>query len=92
MLLFPLTWCLAGALATKSFSPWAGAVALLAAPLSGYVAIRVTESLDEIFGRARALARLVFRGYSVKRLLGKRRAIRDEILRIADELEDRPPR
>lgn len=87
MLLFPFTWLAASIAAGKLFGAGAAAATLLAAPLSGYAALRTVESLDQLIGRARALANLALRGFAVKRLLAERRAIREQILRVAEELE-----
>lgn len=96
MLLFPATW-LAGAIAAgKLFGAWGAAAALLLLPLSGWAALRTAESLDESVGRAWALLHFVFSRYAVKRLLAERRAIREEMAKVAEELElmpndSRPP-
>jgi glycerol-3-phosphate O-acyltransferase / dihydroxyacetone phosphate acyltransferase len=87
MLLFPLTWLAASIAAGKLFGVGAAAATLLLAPLSGYAALRAAESLDQLIGRARALAGLAFSGSAVKRLLTERHAIREQILRVAEELE-----
>jgi hypothetical protein len=61
-------------------------VAVLA-PLSGYAALRVRESLDLLIGRSRALLSAFVRRESTRRLLAERHAIREEILGIARDLD-----
>ncbi|HEY6928481.1 MAG TPA: lysophospholipid acyltransferase family protein [Thermoanaerobaculia bacterium] len=87
MLLFPLTWLLAAWGALRLFGPWAAAAALVLLPLSGYAALLFAERFDDVAGRARAWLSLVFSARAVQRLLAERRSIRDEMIRVADELE-----
>ncbi|HEX7252648.1 MAG TPA: 1-acyl-sn-glycerol-3-phosphate acyltransferase [Thermoanaerobaculia bacterium] len=87
MLLFPLTWILAAWGARHVFGLWAAAAALVLLPLSGYAALLVAERFDDIAGRARAWLSLVFSARAVQRLLDERRSIREEMVRVAEELE-----
>jgi 1-acyl-sn-glycerol-3-phosphate acyltransferase len=87
MLLFPLTWILAAWAVLRLFGPWGAAAALVALPLSGYAALLVAERFDDIAGRARTWLSLVFSGRAVRRLLAERRSIREEMIRVAEELE-----
>jgi 1-acyl-sn-glycerol-3-phosphate acyltransferase len=68
---------------------WEGArwaiVALIAAPVSGFAALRFSEQTDRFIGRARAVGGAV-RG-SVDSLIARRRAIRSEMLAIAAEMQ-----
>ncbi len=85
-LLFPLTWLVcAGLCAWKLGWPVAG-VTLVCLPLLGYVAMRFAEEFDRASGAAKAMLFFVTRGYFVKRLLAERRAIRDEILALNEDL------
>jgi len=60
-------------------------LALLATPLTGYVAIRFFEELDRFLGGLRALAFFLVRRRFFVRLLAERRAIRSEILALGEE-------
>jgi hypothetical protein len=48
--LFTLTYAVVGILVGRSFGPWAGFVAAVAAPLCGYVAVRLLERVKRIGG------------------------------------------
>jgi len=85
-LLFPATWAAFAAAAWILLGRRAAVVASVLGPVSGYAALRARESLDLLIGRARALLSMFSRGYATRRLLEERRAIREEILRIASEL------
>jgi glycerol-3-phosphate O-acyltransferase/dihydroxyacetone phosphate acyltransferase len=87
MLFFPLTWILAAWAVLRYFGPWPAAAALAVLPLSGYAALLVVERFDDIAGRARAWMHLAFSGRAVRRLLDERRTIREEMIRIGEELE-----
>jgi 1-acyl-sn-glycerol-3-phosphate acyltransferase len=89
MLFFPLTWLLAAWAVLRLFGPWASAALLVSLPLSGYAALLVAERLDDIAGRARAWLSLVFSGRAVRRLVAERRSIREEMIRVSEELEIR---
>jgi len=85
MLLFPLTWLLAAAVAYK-LQDWRLAVAVAALlPLAGYLAIRFFEGLDSFLGGLRALAFFLMRRRFFVRLLAERKAIRNEILSLGKE-------
>jgi 1-acyl-sn-glycerol-3-phosphate acyltransferase len=85
--LFPLTWLLAAAAVEKLAGPWPAAATLVCLPLCGAAALRLAETLDEVAGRARAWIHWAFSGYALRRLLAERRAIREEMIKIAEELE-----
>ena len=85
MLLFPLTWLLAAAVAYK-LADWRLALAVAALiPLAGYLAIRFFEGLDSFLGGLRALAFFLMRRRFFVRLLAERKAIRNEILSLGKE-------
>jgi glycerol-3-phosphate O-acyltransferase/dihydroxyacetone phosphate acyltransferase len=86
-LLFPLTWALILVLAWRWRGPLAGAAALVLAPLSGWMALRLTELWDEVVGAARALALYALGRRRFVHLQAERRAIREELGRIGAELE-----
>ncbi len=85
LLFFPLTW-LACALLCFWLLGWPFALlALLAAPVSGFIAIRFFEELDRFVGGGRALLFFVMRRRFMKRLLAERRRLRDEIVALGEE-------
>ncbi|HJQ38565.1 MAG TPA: lysophospholipid acyltransferase family protein [Thermoanaerobaculia bacterium] len=69
--LFPLTW-----IAYAFLTPWA----LLAVPILAYIALRVSEDIDDIVGDLRGLMR-------ASRFLERRDAIRKEVLAVAEALD-----
>jgi hypothetical protein len=87
MLLFPATWALCAAAAGLIAGRRAALVAVLLVPVSGYVALRARESLDLLIGRARALLSALSGAYAARRLVAERRAIREQIIAIATELD-----
>jgi glycerol-3-phosphate O-acyltransferase / dihydroxyacetone phosphate acyltransferase len=87
VLLYPATWGLYAAAADAFFGRRAALAAAILAPVSGYAALRSLESLDVLAGRSRALFYAFSRRYAARRLLAERRAIHEEILRVAAELE-----
>ncbi len=85
MLLFPMTWMLAAAVAYK-LQGWE--LSLLVAttlPLAGYLAIRFFEGFDSFLGGLRALVFFLMRRRFFVRLLAERKAIRNEILALGKE-------
>jgi glycerol-3-phosphate O-acyltransferase / dihydroxyacetone phosphate acyltransferase len=85
MLLFPLTWVLAIAVAYK-FRGWELGLSLaMIIPLAGYLAIRFFEGFDSFMGGLRALVFFLMRRRFFVRLLAERKAIRNEILALGEE-------
>jgi 1-acyl-sn-glycerol-3-phosphate acyltransferase len=85
LLFFPLTWVTV-ALIFLWLTSWPFAVlALVAAPLSGFIAIRFFEELDRFVGGARALLFFFMRRRFFQRLLVERRSLRDEIIALGEE-------
>jgi glycerol-3-phosphate O-acyltransferase/dihydroxyacetone phosphate acyltransferase len=87
VLLFPATWAACAAAAGMLLRPGAALVTAVLAPVSGYAALRASESLDVLVGRGRALLSVFSRDSAGRRLLAERRALREEILEIASELD-----
>jgi glycerol-3-phosphate O-acyltransferase/dihydroxyacetone phosphate acyltransferase len=87
VLLFPATWAACAAVAGTLFGLRAALVTAVLTPVSGYEALRARESLDVVVGRGRALLSVFSRDSSIRRLLAERRALREEILVIASELD-----
>ena len=84
-LLFPLTWLVVAAVG-YALRGWPIALLLLVlVPLTGYLAIRFFEGLDEFLGGVRALAFFLMRRRFFVRLLAERKAIRTEILALGEE-------
>jgi 1-acyl-sn-glycerol-3-phosphate acyltransferase len=69
--LFPLTW-----IAYAFITPWA----LIVVPILAYIALRISEDLDDVVGDLRALVR------PRDALVRQRELIREEILAVAGEL------
>jgi len=76
LILYPLTW-----IACFFIAWWLP----LIAPLLGYIALRVFESLDMMIGRAKTRARKE----TAQRLIAERTAIRADIAAIAEEMGER---
>ena len=85
LLFFPLTWVAVALLCLWLTSwPWA-VLAVVAAPVSGFLAIRFFEELDRFVGGARAMLFFVMRRRFFQRLLVERRNLRDEIIALGEE-------
>jgi len=85
MLLFPLTWVLAAAVAYKLQGWELCLVVSMVIPLAGYLAIRFFEGFDSSMGGLRALVFFLMRRRFFVRLLAERKAIRNEILALGEE-------
>ncbi len=85
MLLFPVTWLVMAVFAFE-FAGWRAALALLLIlPFTGYAAMRFLEEWDAFLGGLWALAFFLTRRRFFVRLLAERRAIKAEILTLAEE-------
>jgi glycerol-3-phosphate O-acyltransferase / dihydroxyacetone phosphate acyltransferase len=87
VLLYPATWGICAAAAGVFFGSRGALAAAVLAPASGYAALRARESLDLLIGRGRALLSALSRSYATRRLIAQRRAIHEEILEVAAELD-----
>jgi glycerol-3-phosphate O-acyltransferase/dihydroxyacetone phosphate acyltransferase len=83
---FPLVWLAAAALAWHRGGMLAGAVLLLLAPLSGYHALRLSETADRAYGALRALGLWLVGRRRFFQLQMERRRLREDIVRLAGEL------
>lgn len=84
-LFFPLTWLLAGAAAGWAWGAAAGVVVgLLAAPTAGYAALHFWERFASVAAAARGLLLFLTRRTLLSRLAGERKAIRAEVLALAE--------
>jgi 1-acyl-sn-glycerol-3-phosphate acyltransferase len=86
-LVFPLIWIIVTVVVGFYFGALAGFTALILAPISGYVALRFFERLDEIRAGLRAVAASRFRRWGYLRLVAERAAIREEIITLAADFE-----
>jgi len=90
MLLFPVTWTLV-AIAVWRWLGWSAAVLSLGIfPLTAHAALLFSERLDRLIGGARALALFTFRRRAFLRLLAERKAIRTDILDLAETVDLTP--
>jgi glycerol-3-phosphate O-acyltransferase / dihydroxyacetone phosphate acyltransferase len=87
VLLYPVTWGACAAAAGVFFGSRGALAAAVLAPASGYAALRARESLDLLIGRGRALLSALSRSYATRRLIAQRRAIHEEIMEVAAELD-----
>jgi len=85
LLFFPLTWLVLAALCFWRFGWPFALLALLAAPVSGFVAIRFFEELDRCVGGARAILFFFMRRRFFQRLLVERRKLRAEMIALGEE-------
>ncbi|HEX8457701.1 MAG TPA: 1-acyl-sn-glycerol-3-phosphate acyltransferase [Pyrinomonadaceae bacterium] len=85
MLLFPLTW---GVVAVLFYylAGWPGVLfAVVAAPVSAYVALLFFEKLDGFIGGARAIRFYLTRRWFFKELLVERKRLREEMIALGEE-------
>ncbi len=85
LLFFPLTWIVCALVCWWRVGWPVALLALVAAPLAGFVAIRFFEELDRFVGGARALLFFFMRRRFFQRLLIERRNLRDEISALGAE-------
>lgn len=83
---FPLTWIVVALLAWRWAGPLVAIGALLLAPLSGYAALRLTETADRALGAFRALGLWLAGRKRLLQLQVERKRLREDILQIAGEL------
>lgn len=85
--LYPLTYiAMASIIGWRWTWPWAVA-SLVLLPILGYIALRFSEDIDEVIGDLRAITHRMFRRRAYLRLVAQRRAILDEFVAVAEELE-----
>lgn len=87
---FPLTWAVVAVLVGERWGAGWGALAFVAAPCTGWIALRFLERLNHVTGGSRAMALLLARPMAFRRLLAERRRIREEILALANVQEQTP--
>jgi 1-acyl-sn-glycerol-3-phosphate acyltransferase len=81
--LYPLTWLLIAGVVWRTVALVPAVATLLVLPMLALVSLLVFEDLDRTIGRARAL---FLRRHAVKRLRMRRRELRDEVTRVAEEI------
>lgn len=86
--LYPLTYILFASLIGWRFGLRWALLSLIVFPTLGYIALRVFEDIDDVIGDLRAMKHRMFRRHGHTRLVQARRAIREEIVRVAEELEE----
>jgi 1-acyl-sn-glycerol-3-phosphate acyltransferase len=86
LLFFPLTWIVVTAVVAAFVDPWVALAILVASPIAAFAALVFSERTAELLRGARLLALAIFRPTQRDLLVRERRAIRDEILRLADRL------
>ena len=86
-LLFPVSWILLAAAIGIYFGWTPGVFALVAAPLTGYLALLFFERLDRSIPGARAILMSRFSRWGFLKLVAERRAIHEEIVELAAEFE-----
>ncbi len=84
-LFFPLTWIVLAAVCYWLAGWKLALIALIIAPVSGYVAVRFTEEFDRFLAGALSLGFFITRKGFFKRLLVERRMIREEIQKLGRE-------
>jgi 1-acyl-sn-glycerol-3-phosphate acyltransferase len=91
LVLYPLTWALLAWLTTRRWGLPAGLLILLLIPVSGFVALLFSEDLRRLLKGGRGLLFALTGKRRFLRLVAERRAIRDDLVKLAEELKlDQP--
>ena len=85
--LYPLTYGIFASLIGWRCGWFWGVVSFLIFPILGYIALRVFEDIDDVIGDLRAMSHRLFGRRSYSRLVAARRAIQEEMVKVAEELE-----
>jgi hypothetical protein len=86
LLFFPLTWALVALAIGLLVDPFVAIAALLASPIVAFVGLSFAERGAELVRGARLLALAILRPSHRDLLVAERRAIRDELVRLAEIL------
>ncbi len=86
LLFFPAFWLLASGASALLLDPFIGLAVLLASPVAAFASLVFAERAGELARGARLLLLALFRPTERDLLVRQRRAIRDEILRLAERL------
>jgi glycerol-3-phosphate O-acyltransferase / dihydroxyacetone phosphate acyltransferase len=85
LLFFPVTWIVSATLAGTRLG-WVGALVTIALlPVSGWAALLLSERFERSWAALRALGLLLFKRRLYLRLVAERHAIREAIVRFAEE-------
>jgi 1-acyl-sn-glycerol-3-phosphate acyltransferase len=85
VLIYGLTWSGLAAVGWLAAGPWGALAAMVAGPLSGLIAVGFLERLQPLLGGARGVLLALTGRRRFLRLTAERRAIREELLRVAKE-------
>lgn len=84
--LYPLTWiAIASLVGWKLTWPWAVAT-LLVLPVLAFIALWVSEAIDDVIGDLRAMTHRVLRRRGYVRLVAAREEIRSDFIAVAEEM------
>ncbi len=86
LLFFPISWILAATAVGLWVDPYLGLAVLVISPLAAFAGLVFSERAGDLLRGARLLALAIFRPSQRDLLVRERRAIRDEILRMAERL------
>jgi glycerol-3-phosphate O-acyltransferase / dihydroxyacetone phosphate acyltransferase len=86
LLLYPIWWIVMTIVVWRMAGRTIGASMIIVLPLAGYVALRVTEQVDEFTGNLRAMVHRTRSRAAHARLVAQRQRIREQILAVADAL------
>jgi hypothetical protein len=86
LLIYPLWWIAVTVLVWKVAGRTIGASMIVVLPVAGYVALWVLEQVDEFTGNLRAIVYRARSRAAHERLVAHRRLIRDQILSVADAI------
>jgi len=86
LLFFPATWILAALGVGWLIDPYAAVAVLIASPFAAFASLLFFERLSELARGARLLTLAIFRPSTRDLLVEERRAIRDDILRLAERM------
>lgn len=87
LLLYPFWWIFLTVIALRIAGTIAAVATIVVVPIAGYVALWVLEQLDEFIGNLRAVVYRARSRAAHARLVSDRQRIRDQILSVADSLE-----
>lgn len=88
---YPLTYVAIAIFIGIRFNFLAGVLTAIVLPYLGFVALRVSEEIDDVIGDVRAVTHRFLKTYGHRRLVTQREAIRDEMLKVAREMAGNIP-
>ncbi|HEX7420378.1 MAG TPA: lysophospholipid acyltransferase family protein [Thermoanaerobaculia bacterium] len=87
LLLYPIWWIAVTIVVWRMAGRTIGASMIIVLPLAGHVALRVIEQVDEFTGKLRAMVYRTRSRAAHARLVAHRQRIREQILAVADALD-----